>query len=127
MGVDRDREFGDYYTSRADRMRGAAYLMCGDWHRAEDVVQTAFVRLYLGWHRVNAEGAIEAHDVKTRTAGRATFIEFHLVVPGTMTVATSHHICDRIERALKTALHDAEVLIHVEPEEEAKASGVPVV
>jgi cation diffusion facilitator family transporter len=75
----------------------------------------------------NAEGAIEVHDVKTRTAGRATFIEFHLVVPGTMTVATSHRICDRIERALKTALHDAEVLIHVEPEEEAKAGGVPVV
>ena len=75
----------------------------------------------------NAEGALEAHDVKTRTAGRATFIEFHLVVPGSMTVATSHRICDRIEDALKTAVHDAEVLIHVEPEEEAKASGVPVV
>jgi divalent metal cation (Fe/Co/Zn/Cd) transporter len=44
-----------------------------------------------------------------------------------MTVATSHRICDRIEDALKTAVHDAEVLIHVEPEEEAKASGVPVV
>ena len=45
----------------------------------------------------NAEGAIEAHDVKTRTAGRVTFIEFHLVVPGNMTVAASHAICDRIE------------------------------
>jgi cation diffusion facilitator family transporter len=75
----------------------------------------------------NAEGALEAHDVKTRTAGRATFIEFHLVVPGSMTVATSHRICDRIEGALKTAVNDAEVLIHVEPEDEAKASGVPVV
>lgn len=75
----------------------------------------------------NAEGAIEAHDVKTRTAGRVTFIEFHLVVPGTMTVATSHQICDRIEEALKAAVHEAEVLIHVEPEEEAKATGVPVV
>jgi len=30
----------------------------------------------------NAQGAIEAHDVKTRTAGRVTFIEFHLVVAG---------------------------------------------
>ena len=45
----------------------------------------------------NAAGAIEAHDVKTRTAGRVTFIEFHLVVPGDMTVAASHAICDRIE------------------------------
>jgi cation diffusion facilitator family transporter len=75
----------------------------------------------------NAEGAIEAHDVKTRTAGRVTFIEFHLVVPGSMTVAASHVICDRIEQALQAAVHDAQVLIHVEPEEEAKATGVPVV
>ncbi len=53
----------------------------------------------------NAEGAIEAHDVKTRTAGRVTFIEFHLVVPGDMTVATSHEICDRLEAALTEAVH----------------------
>ncbi len=76
----------------------------------------------------NAEGAIEAHDVKTRTAGRVTFIEFHLVVPGSMTVAASHDICDRIEDALKKSVHGAEVLIHVEPEAEAKhTGGVPVV
>ena len=75
----------------------------------------------------NAEGAIEAHDLKTRTAGRVTFIEFHLVVPGSMTVATSHKICDRLEAALIEAVQDAEVLIHVEPEEEAKQKGVPVV
>jgi cation diffusion facilitator family transporter len=75
----------------------------------------------------NAIGAIEAHDVKTRTAGRVTFIEFHLVVPGDMTVATSHQICNRLEAALVEAVHGAEVLIHVEPEEEAKQTGVPVV
>ena len=75
----------------------------------------------------NAQGAIEAHDVKTRAAGRVTFIEFHLVVPGSMTVAASHVICDRIEQALQAAVHDAQVLIHVEPEEEAKQTGVPVV
>ena len=75
----------------------------------------------------NAQGAIEAHDVKTRTAGRVTFIEFHLVVPGSMTVAASHLICNRIEEALTKDVHGAQVLIHVEPEEEAKATGVPVV
>lgn len=75
----------------------------------------------------NAQGAIEAHDVKTRTAGRVTFIEFHLVVPGNMTVATSHEICNRLEAALTEAVQGAEVLIHVEPEDEAKQTGVPVV
>jgi cation diffusion facilitator family transporter len=75
----------------------------------------------------NAEGALEAHDVKTRAAGRVTFIEFHLVVPGSMTVAASHAICDRIETALTEAIPGAQVLIHVEPEAEAKQTGVPVV
>jgi cation diffusion facilitator family transporter len=75
----------------------------------------------------NAGGAIEAHDLKTRTAGRATFIEFHLVVPGTMTVASAHDICDRLEDALKTAVPDVEVLIHVEPEGEAQHRGVLVI
>jgi divalent metal cation (Fe/Co/Zn/Cd) transporter len=75
----------------------------------------------------NADGAIEAHDLKTRIAGRVTFIEFHLVVPGTMTVATSHDICDRLEEALTQAVQGAEVVIHVEPEGEAKHKGVPIV
>lgn len=75
----------------------------------------------------NAEGALEAHDVKTRSAGRVTFIELHLVVPGSMTVAASHAICDRIETALTEAVPGAQVLIHVEPEAEAKQTGVPVV
>jgi cation diffusion facilitator family transporter len=68
----------------------------------------------------NADGAIEAHDVRTRIAGRVSFIEFHLVVPGEMTVAASHVICDRLETALQEAVPGAEVLIHVEPESEAK-------
>jgi cation diffusion facilitator family transporter len=74
----------------------------------------------------NAEGAIQAHDVKTRTAGRVTFIEFHLVVPGRMTVASSHQICDRIENALADAIPGAEVLIHVEPEHKAETTGLPI-
>jgi divalent metal cation (Fe/Co/Zn/Cd) transporter len=44
-----------------------------------------------------------------------------------MTVATSHDICDRLEAALTEAVQGAEVLIHVEPEGEAKHKGVPIV
>ena len=75
-----------------------------------------------------AEGALEAHDLRTRHAGRVTFIEFHLVVPGTMSVADSHTICDRVEQALKSDIPDAIITIHVEPEHKAKhPGGVPVV
>ncbi len=73
----------------------------------------------------NATGAIEAHDVRTRIAGHASFIEFHLVVPGAMTVAASHAICDRLEAALAQAVPGAQVVIHVEPEQEAKTEGAP--
>jgi len=68
-------------------------------------------------------GAIEVHDLRTRHAGPVTFIEFHLVVPGDMTVARSHHICDMLERAIGDKVEGAEVLIHVEPENEAGRRG----
>jgi cation diffusion facilitator family transporter len=75
----------------------------------------------------NADGAIEAHDIRTRASGRATFVEFHLVVPGSMAVSASHNICDRIERALKAEIANASITIHVEPEEKAKHTGIVVV
>nr|UXE44800.1 ferrous-iron efflux pump FieF [uncultured bacterium] len=74
----------------------------------------------------NAAGAIEAHDLRMRHAGRLTFLEFHLVVPGAMTVAQSHEICDRIEEALRAEMSHLVTTIHVEPEEKAKQHGVPV-
>jgi cation diffusion facilitator family transporter len=74
----------------------------------------------------SAAGAIEAHDLRTRHAGRLTFLEFHLVVPGSMTVAAAHQICDRIEDALKAEMDHLMITIHVEPEEKAKQAGVRV-
>jgi cation diffusion facilitator family transporter len=74
----------------------------------------------------HADGAIEAHDLRTRHAGRITFIEFHLVVPGSMSVDGAHAICDRIEAALKAEMDGAIITIHVEPEGKAKHHGVLV-
>ncbi len=65
--------------------------------------------------------------MRTRHAGHMTFIEFHLVVPGAMPVSQSHSICDRIEKALREAVPDVHIAIHVEPEEKAKHTGVVVV
>jgi cation diffusion facilitator family transporter len=74
----------------------------------------------------NAEGAIEAHDLRTRHAGKMTFIDFHLVVPGAMSVTNAHDICDRLERALKDEVEDALITIHVEPDNKAKHAGIVV-
>lgn len=74
----------------------------------------------------NAEGALEAHDIRTRQAGKMTFIDFHLVVPGAMTVDAAHAICDAIEAKLREAVKDVQITIHVEPEEKAKHAGIVV-
>jgi cation diffusion facilitator family transporter len=74
-----------------------------------------------------ANGAMEAHDLRTRHAGVAIFVDFHLVVPGETTVFESHQICDRLEKALKDALEDAQITIHVEPEHKSKKAGAIVV
>lgn len=74
----------------------------------------------------SADGAIEAHDIRTRQAGRMTFIDFHLVVPGSMSVDAAHAICDAIEGRLREAVDDLQVTIHVEPEQKAKHSGIVV-
>ncbi len=68
----------------------------------------------------NDSGAIEVHDLRAREAGRLTFLDFHLVVPGNMSVSESHAICDRIEAALMTEMGHLAITIHVEPEDKAK-------
>lgn len=75
----------------------------------------------------NADGAIEAHDIRTRQAGKMTFIDFHLVVPGAMSVDDAHAICDAIEAKLREAVRQVQITIHVEPEDKAKHSGIVVV
>jgi divalent metal cation (Fe/Co/Zn/Cd) transporter len=74
--------------------------------------------------KAEADGAIEAHDIRTRMAGRASFVEFHLVVDGDMSVEESHRICDRLETALRTEVEGIRVIIHVEPGHKAKDEGV---
>lgn len=68
----------------------------------------------------NGHGALQAHDIRTRQAGRALFIEFHLVVPGSMTVYDAHIICDRLEDAIEAEIEGSEAVIHVEPDHKVK-------
>jgi len=75
---------------------------------------------------LNADGAIEAHDLRTRQAGRMIFIDFHLVVPGSMSVSAAHDICDRLEHAIRAEFPDALISIHVEPADKAKHAGILV-
>lgn len=59
MGPEEEAQFSVYVTARRDRVRRTAYLLCGDWHRADDLTQIAFVKLYGAWSGIRDYGALD--------------------------------------------------------------------
>lgn len=49
--------FEEFAVGAQSRLRSTAYLMCGDWHQASDLVQETLVRLYVAWPRMQRQGA----------------------------------------------------------------------
>ena len=47
-----DWDFPDFAQATRPRLRRTAYLLCGDWDRASDLVQEALIRLDVGWPRI---------------------------------------------------------------------------
>ncbi len=58
------------------------------------------------------------HALRTRKSGSVRFVDFHLLVPGAMTVQQSHDLCCDIEEMIRVALPAAQTTIHVEPRED---------
>jgi RNA polymerase sigma-70 factor (sigma-E family) len=67
--VRRDEEFTAYVAARVRLLRRSAYLLCGDWHRAEDLTQSALTKVYVSWARVsradNVDGYVRTLLVRT--------------------------------------------------------------
>ncbi len=59
-----DAEFTQYATAAAPRLRDTAFLICHDWHLADDLVQTALTRLYVAWPRVSKADDVDAYARK---------------------------------------------------------------
>ncbi|HSF37260.1 MAG TPA: SigE family RNA polymerase sigma factor [Nocardioides sp.] len=56
-----DPEFAAFAAACAPGLRRTAYLMCGDWDRAADVVQEALIRVYLAWPRLDQDRDVRAY------------------------------------------------------------------
>jgi RNA polymerase sigma-70 factor (sigma-E family) len=69
----RDAEFEAYVVAARPRLRRLAYSLCGDWHAADDVVQTALAKLYVAWPRVSRASDPDAYV--RRTVARTTIDE----------------------------------------------------
>jgi RNA polymerase sigma-70 factor (sigma-E family) len=60
-----EEDFAEYFAARRDAVRRSAYLLCGDWHRADDLAQTAFVALHRRWRKIRDRGALDAYVRRT--------------------------------------------------------------
>lgn len=56
-----DQEYVAYVQTRLERWRRVAYLLCRDWHRADDLVQVTVTRLYVSWRRASAADDIDRY------------------------------------------------------------------
>src|SRR3954452_7899382 len=107
----RDAEFSDFVASRRAQLRRTAYLLCGDAHRAEDLVQTVLMKLYVAWPRVrrgdrgvggNVDAyvrrmLVNAHIDETRRAWRREW-------------ADDTHL-DTVESVVPTSTEDRDLLL----------------
>lgn len=57
----RDAEFTEYLAARQPSLLRTAYLLTGDRHQAEDVLQTSLAKLYLAWDKVHDRAAVDAY------------------------------------------------------------------
>lgn len=71
--------------------------------------------------RASLPAGADFHGLRTRQAGARRFIEFHLLVPGDLSVRAAHAAAHRVEAALVAAIPGLEVVIHVEPVDERES------
>jgi RNA polymerase sigma-70 factor (sigma-E family) len=56
-----DPQFEEFVTARFAQLRRVSYLIVGDWQHAEDVVQSALMKVYSAWSRLERKGSLEAY------------------------------------------------------------------
>lgn len=61
------------------------------------------------------EGCIDFHRLRSRKSGSMRFIDLHLVVPRKWTIEEAHQVSDRIEKEIREALANTQVIIHIDP------------
>ncbi|MDW8052662.1 MAG: cation diffusion facilitator family transporter [Armatimonadota bacterium] len=62
------------------------------------------------------------HDLRTRRAGATRYIDVHIVLPNDWSLKQAHDVADALEQRLESALHPAQVTIHVDPYDPERAS-----
>ena len=53
--------YRDFVVARLDRLRRSAYLLCRDWHIADDLVSITLTKLYRNWRRANEAASLDSY------------------------------------------------------------------
>ncbi|WAT17242.1 cation diffusion facilitator family transporter [Aurantiacibacter sp. MUD11] len=100
----------------------AAWLLWGAWSASSEAIDHLMDR---EWPEEKRRAFVEAaakhpelsrlHDLRTRTSGDRDFAQFHVDLPGTMSVQAAHDIVERVETDLCRQFPGLELLIHIDP------------
>jgi RNA polymerase sigma-70 factor (sigma-E family) len=106
----RDEDFAEFVAAATPRLRRTAYLMCRDWHLAQDLTQLTLAKMYASWSRVRRADNLEAYsrrvlmnavfDHRKRRSGTEVVLADLPDRPGQPAVTTELHIT--LMRALAT-------------------------
>lgn len=100
----------------------ALWLLWGAWSAASTAIGQLMDR---EWPEEKRRALVELaaadprlqslHDLRTRSSGTQDFAQFHIHLPGSMSVAQAHDVTDALEAKLEAAFPGTEILIHVDP------------
>lgn len=123
--------------AKADPLFGlgiAAWLLWNAWQAASEAIDHLMDR---EWPEEKRRAFVKAaavhpelsnlHDLRTRTSGLQDFAQFHVDLPGSMTVAEAHDIIERVEADLRARFPGLELLIHIDPLGHVDEPGNPLV
>src|SRR5215468_2636352 len=110
-----EEEFVEFAGAVSARLQGMAFLLCGDWHTAEDLVQATLVKVFVSWRRIRRQET--AHAYATRT-----LVNTHLAhkrLKRTGEIPTS----ELPERAAELAAPETRIVVLAALREEPKRPG----
>lgn len=111
----------------------ALWLLWGAWQAAIDAMSQLMDREWPEEKRrafvecaASQPGLESLHDLRTRTSGTQDFAQFHIHLPGDMSVAAAHDIVEALERRLESEFPGTEILIHIDPVGQVDQPGDPL-
>jgi DNA-directed RNA polymerase specialized sigma24 family protein len=59
------QDFAEFAAAVSPRLRRMAFLLCGDWHTAGDLVQTTLAKVFVSWRKIRRKEAEQAYAFRT--------------------------------------------------------------